>query len=46
MVRLGYARACPRFTTRYVAQETEGKAKSGPVWKLGYPLPGYCKPRR
>lgn len=43
MVRLGYAKACPRFTTRYVSLETEGKAVQGPVWKMGYSLPGYCR---
>lgn len=44
--RLGYAKACPRFTTKYVPQEADGRAKNGPVWKSGYLLPGYCVRKR
>jgi hypothetical protein len=37
VVAAGLARACPRYSTRYVADERPEAA--------GLPFPGYCRPR-
>ena len=42
MVRDGWAAACPRYSGRYIADETEAKMNRRGIWAIGYELPCYC----
>jgi len=42
LVRRGYAAACPRFSTRYLADERRAKARRLGIWRSGYRKPQWC----